>query len=170
MPEVDTYVAKFKQLVRKSGYTLGSWEMNQHFIAGLPMSVTEDILKDPKPTTYLEILQKTLASVCAKQTIWALYKKGSQGQTNNYRPHKTTGIHNRTSPYEGQPFYQTTITCHQDKWDGIHPTVTHLCNTIHLMLPDGCRIQQSQWTLVVPGPSIADEGEETTLEEEEANM
>ncbi len=48
------------------------------------MAITEDILKDPEPTTYLEILRKTLASVHAKQTIWALYKRGNQNQSNNY--------------------------------------------------------------------------------------
>ncbi len=86
MPEIDIYVVEFKKLVRKSRYTLGSHEMNQHFIAGLPMAVTEDVLKDPKPTTYPEILRKTLASVHAKQTIWALYKRGNQNQSTNYHP------------------------------------------------------------------------------------
>ncbi len=50
------------------------------------MAITEDILKDPEPTTYPEILHKTLASVCAKQTIWALYKRGNQNQSNSYCP------------------------------------------------------------------------------------
>ncbi len=65
---------------------LGSREMNQHFIVGLPMAITEDVLKDPEPTTYPEILRKTLASIRAKQTIWALYKRGNQNQPNSYRP------------------------------------------------------------------------------------
>src|SRR6266436_2780998 len=86
MPEIDIYVAEFKKLVRKANYTLGSPEMNQHFIAGLPMFIAEDVLKDPEPTTYPEILQKALASVHAKQTIWALYKRGNQSQPNSYRP------------------------------------------------------------------------------------
>ncbi len=90
MPEIDAYIAKFKKLVRKSGYMLGFKEMNQHFVTGLPMAVTEDVLKDPKPTTYPEILRKTLASVRAKQTIWALYKRGNQNQTNSYRPPQNT--------------------------------------------------------------------------------
>jgi len=87
MPEIDAYVAEFEKLVRKANYTLGSPEMNQHFIAGLPQFITEDVLKDPEPTTYPEILRKTLASVRAKQTIWALYKRGGQNQNppNNYR-------------------------------------------------------------------------------------
>ncbi len=86
MPEIDIYVAEFEKLVRKANYTLGSHEMNQHSIAGLPMFITEDVLKDPEPTTYPEILRKTLASVRAKQTIWALYKRGNQNQPSNYRP------------------------------------------------------------------------------------
>ncbi len=56
MPEINIYVAEFEKLVRKANYTLGSPEMNQHFIAGLPMFIAEDILKDPEPTTYPEIL------------------------------------------------------------------------------------------------------------------
>ncbi len=88
MPKIDIYVVEFEKLVRKANYTLGSPEMNQHFITGLPMFIAEDVLKDPEPTTYPEILQKALASVRAKQTIWALYKRGNQNQnqTNNYRP------------------------------------------------------------------------------------
>jgi len=43
MPEIDIYVAEFEKLVRKANYTLGSPEMNQHFIAGLPMTITEDV-------------------------------------------------------------------------------------------------------------------------------
>ncbi len=90
MPEIDVYIAEFEKLIRKAGYTLGSREMNQHFIAGLPMAVTEDVLKDPEPTTYPEILQKTLASVHTKQTIWALYKRGNQNQPNTYHPPQNT--------------------------------------------------------------------------------
>ena len=86
MPKINIYVAKFEKLVRKAGHTLGSPEMNNHFIAGLPMAVTEDVLKDLEPTTYPEILRKTLASVRAKQTIWALYKKGNSQNQSNYRP------------------------------------------------------------------------------------
>ena len=87
MPEINAYIAEFEKLVRKANYTLGSPEMNQHFIAGLPQFITEDVLKDPEPTTYPEILRKTLASVHAKQTIWALYKRGGQNQNqpNNYQ-------------------------------------------------------------------------------------
>ncbi len=88
-PEVDAYVSDFEQLVRKALYTLGSPKMNQHFIAGLPMNITKDVLKDPKPITYPEILQKTLASIRSKQTIWALFKKGNPGQNNNYRQPQT---------------------------------------------------------------------------------
>ena len=83
MPEINIYVAEFEKLVRKARYTLGFKEMNQHFITGLPMAVTEDVLKDPEPTTYPEILCKTLASVHVKQTIWALYKRGNQNQSTN---------------------------------------------------------------------------------------
>src|SRR6266446_2728801 len=93
MPEIDAYIAEFEKLVRKANYTLGSPEMNQHFIVGLPQFITEDVLKDPEPTTYPEILRNTLASICATQTIWALYKRGNQAFNNSpqynssYAPH-----------------------------------------------------------------------------------
>ena len=86
MLEIDIYIAEFKKLVRKANYTLGSPKMNQHFIAGLLIFIAEDVLKDPEPTTYPKILRKALASIHAKQTIWALYKRGNQNQPNNYRP------------------------------------------------------------------------------------
>ncbi len=127
MPEIDAYVAEFKKLVRKANYTLGSHKMNQHFIAGLPMAITEDVLKDPKPITYPEILCKTLASVRAKQTIWALYKRGNQNQPNSYHPpqnnwrsqnsfqQRPTFLNNyrglqRNLPYNNNPQYNSSNT------------------------------------------------------------
>ncbi len=100
MLEIDAYIAEFEKLVRKSGYMLRSREMNQHFIAGLPMAVTEDVLKDPKPTTYPEILCKTLASVHTKQTIWALYKRGNQNQPNSYHPPQNTWHPQQSAPQQ----------------------------------------------------------------------
>ncbi len=94
--------------------------MNQHFIAGLPQFITEDVLKDPEPTTYPEILRKTLASVCAKQTIWVLYKRGGQNQnpptnyrnqnnwhSQNFPQRQNLPLNNFCGPPRNPPFYST---------------------------------------------------------------
>src|SRR6266436_4844367 len=51
-PDIDSYIADFKQTVRKALYRLGSHEMNQQFLSGLPRDVAEDIMHYPTPITY----------------------------------------------------------------------------------------------------------------------
>ncbi len=65
-PDIDSYIADFEQLVRKALYRLGSHEMNQQFLAGLPRDVAEDIMQYPTPITYQEHTEKALASVRSK--------------------------------------------------------------------------------------------------------
>ncbi len=89
-------------------------------------------------------------------------------QQTTITPCKIIGIHHKTLPHKGRPSYQITTMHHKGNRAGTHRTM--LCNTIHLMPPDGCKTQQSQWTLATPEPLIEDEEEEATLEEEEANM
>ncbi len=43
-PDIDSYIADFEQTVRKALYRLGSHEMNQQFLAGLPWDVAEDVM------------------------------------------------------------------------------------------------------------------------------
>ena len=57
-PYIDSYIADFKQLVRKSLYWLGSHEMNQQFLSGLPRDVAKDVMCYPTPITYQEYSQK----------------------------------------------------------------------------------------------------------------
>ena len=65
-PDIDQYIADFEQLVRKALYRLGSHEMNQQFLAGLPRDVAEDVMRYPTPITYQEHTEKALASVRSK--------------------------------------------------------------------------------------------------------
>jgi len=65
-PDIDSYIADFEQTVRKALYQLGSHEMNQQFLSGLPQDVTEDVMCYPMPITYQEYTQKALASVRSK--------------------------------------------------------------------------------------------------------
>ncbi len=65
-PDIDSYIADFEQTVRKALYRLGSHEMNQQFLSGLPRDVAEDVMHYPTPITYQEHTEKALASVRSK--------------------------------------------------------------------------------------------------------
>ncbi len=65
-PDIDSYIANFKQTIRKALYCLGSHEMNQQFLSGLPRDVAKDVMCYPTPITYQEYTQKALASVRSK--------------------------------------------------------------------------------------------------------
>jgi len=65
-PDIDSYIAAFKQTVRKALYRLGSHEMNQQFLSGLPRDVAKDVMRYPTPITYQEHTEKALASVRSK--------------------------------------------------------------------------------------------------------
>ena len=65
-PDIDSYIADFEQTVQKALYRLGSHEMNQQFLSGLPRDVAEDVMRYPTPITYQEHTEKALASVRSK--------------------------------------------------------------------------------------------------------
>src|SRR6266446_676112 len=65
-PEIDAYIADFEQTVRKALYQLGSHEMNQQFLSGLPHDVAKDVMRYPMPITYQEYTEKALASIQLK--------------------------------------------------------------------------------------------------------
>jgi len=64
--DIDSYIATFEQTVRKALYHLGSHEMNQQFLSGLPWDVAKDVMRYPTPITYQEHTEKALASVRSK--------------------------------------------------------------------------------------------------------
>jgi hypothetical protein len=59
-PEIDTYIAKFEELARQAGYTMGNPEMVHTFVKGLTQSVMEEVFKPPHVSTYQEIKQKVI--------------------------------------------------------------------------------------------------------------
>jgi len=65
-PDIDSYITDFEQTVRKALYWLGSHEMNQQFLSGLPWDVAKDVMHYPTPITYQEYTQKALTSVQSK--------------------------------------------------------------------------------------------------------
>jgi len=65
-PEIDAYITDFEQTVRRALYRLGSHEMNQQFLSGLPCDVAKDVMRYPTPITYQEYTEKALASIQSK--------------------------------------------------------------------------------------------------------
>ena len=59
-PDIDSYIATFEQTIRKALYRLGSHEMNQQFLSGLPRDVAEDVMHYPTPIMYQEHTEKPL--------------------------------------------------------------------------------------------------------------
>ncbi len=80
-PDIDSYIADFEQTVRKALYRLGSHEMNQQFLSGLPQDIAEDVMRYPTPITYREYTQKALASIRSK----VLLRNGFGGGNRNFR-------------------------------------------------------------------------------------
>jgi hypothetical protein len=58
--EIDTYIAKFKELARQAGYMMGNPKTMHAFIKGLTQMVMEDIFKPLHVITYQEIKQKVI--------------------------------------------------------------------------------------------------------------
>ncbi len=95
-PDIDSYIADFEQTVRKALYRLGSHEMNQQFLSGLPRDVAEDVMHYPTPITYQEHTEKALASVRSKvllrnvfggnRTFGTFAPQQQRPQWNNSRP------------------------------------------------------------------------------------
>ncbi len=95
-PDIDSYIADFEQTVRKALYRLGSHEMNQQFLSGLPRDVAEDVMRYPTPITYQEHTEKALASVRSKvllrnvfggnRTFRTFAPQQQRPQWNNPRP------------------------------------------------------------------------------------
>ncbi len=77
-PYIDSYISDFEQLIRKALYWLGSHEMNQQFLSGLPRDVAKDIMHYPTPITYQEYLQKALASVRSKVLLKNIFGGGNR--------------------------------------------------------------------------------------------
>ncbi len=74
-PEIDSYIADFEQTVRKALYQLGSHEMNQQFLSGLPCDVAKDVMHYPTPITYQEYTKKALTSVRSKVLLRNVFSR-----------------------------------------------------------------------------------------------
>jgi Zinc knuckle/Retrotransposon gag protein len=68
-PNIDQYIADFEKLAREANYTIGNSETIQFFIARLPRSVAEDVLKPPLVHHYSDIKDRAIQSLCLQQII-----------------------------------------------------------------------------------------------------
>jgi Retrotransposon gag protein len=68
-PNIDQYIADFEKLVREANYTIGNSETIQFFIAGLPRTVAEDVLKPPLVHHYSDIKDRAIQSLRSRQII-----------------------------------------------------------------------------------------------------
>jgi hypothetical protein len=51
-PKINAYIAKFKELARQAGYTMGNPKIVHTFIKGLTQLVMEEVFKPPHMMTY----------------------------------------------------------------------------------------------------------------------
>jgi len=65
--EIDQYIAKFEDLARLAGYTVGNKETINFFLKGLSQSVLKDVMKPPFVTTYNDIKDQAIQTTKAKQ-------------------------------------------------------------------------------------------------------
>jgi hypothetical protein len=68
-PNIDQYIADFEKLAREANYTIGNSETIQFFIAGLPRTVAEDVLKPPLVHHYSDIKDRAIQSLRSCQII-----------------------------------------------------------------------------------------------------
>ena len=106
-PDIDLYISNFKQTVRKALYCLGSHEMNQQFLSGLPWDIAEDIMCYPTPIMYQEYSQKALASVQSKVLLRNIFGGGNrcwnQNASRGARWHTRRGTRTSTRGSHGWP-------------------------------------------------------------------
>jgi hypothetical protein len=59
-PKIDAYIAKFEELARQAGHTMGNPKTVHTFVKGLMQSMMEDMFKPPHVMGYQEIKQKVI--------------------------------------------------------------------------------------------------------------
>ena len=71
-PEIDQYIANFKELIRHAGYTIGSEEMISFFLNGLTPSILDVIIAPPFPKNYNEYKAEAVQHTKAQQMVEAI--------------------------------------------------------------------------------------------------
>jgi hypothetical protein len=68
-PDINQYIATFKELARQGSYTIGNGETISFFLKGLTPSILEDVMKPPFIINYVDIKQHAVNITKAKQLI-----------------------------------------------------------------------------------------------------
>jgi Retrotransposon gag protein len=71
-PKIDQYIADFKELVRRAGYTIGSEETISFFLNGLTPSILDAIIAPPFPENYNQYKAKAIQHTKARQMVEAI--------------------------------------------------------------------------------------------------
>jgi hypothetical protein len=85
-PEVDQYIVDFEELVRRTGYTIGSEETINFFLNGLTPSILDAVVNPPFPDNYNKYKAKAIQLTKARQMVEAI--RARRGIPNN-RPQNT---------------------------------------------------------------------------------
>jgi hypothetical protein len=88
--DIDAYIAKFEELARQAGYTLGSPESIQLFEEGLSYPILADVMRAPTVSGYYAIKERATHSTTAQRKLAAKRTPGRapfipfQNQRPNY--------------------------------------------------------------------------------------
>ena len=80
-PEIDQYIADFEELVRRTGYTIGSEETISFFLNGLTPSIIDAVVCPPFPVNYNDYKTKVVQHTKARQMVEAI--RARRGIPNN---------------------------------------------------------------------------------------
>jgi hypothetical protein len=93
--EINAYIAKFKELAQKAGYTAGNPETLRQFHMGLPQHILEDVMRSPPIHGYEAHKQRAIESVLANRVIWDI-----QNSKGNFGRQSRGG-----NPFQGARYY-----------------------------------------------------------------
>jgi hypothetical protein len=94
--DIDTYIAKFEELVQQAGYMLGSPKSIQLFEEGLSYPILANVMRAPTVSRYYAIKERATHSAMAQRKLAAKQTPGQnipfipfQSQKPNYSNHTT---------------------------------------------------------------------------------
>jgi hypothetical protein len=97
-PDIDGYIAKFKELARIAEYNTGSMETIQLFLNGLDRKILAKVMGVPVPISYLQFKSRAVQVTKAQQVI-----EGILGETRG--PNTQNWWRNNQTRTPSQPFF-----------------------------------------------------------------
>jgi hypothetical protein len=91
-PDIDQYISDFKDLVRQVGYTIRNEETIRFFLNRLTLSILDEVILTPFPTTYNEYKTKAVNITKGRQMIELIR---ARRRLPNPRPFNQTFVQNR---------------------------------------------------------------------------